>query len=143
MINISAIPNYNNQVSFSGKFMKSQALNRAIDKAEAYDLKKFNDLLERMSKADDGRVFDLYAIMENNYGRQFHMVNLKEFKMKYNTNAIENAKITLISDKDYESIAYKGALAKVNSVLDKIYPDKSAEYVGINTLIEKIYEHLN
>lgn len=143
MLQINSIPNYNNQINFNGKFRKTYALSKAIEKADVYDLKKFNELLERMSKVDDRRLFEMHSIVENNYGRQFHMVDLKEYRLKYNANAIEDAKLTRISDKDYETIAYKGALAKVNNILEGIYRDKEAENIGINTLIENIYKHLS
>ena len=143
MINVSAIPNYNNQISFSGKFMKSSALDKAIEKADVDNLFKFDELLKRMYKNNDGRIFELYSIIENNYGRSLHTVNFKEFKLRSNSNAIENARITQMRNREYEVPAYKGLLAKINQMLEKIYPEKPSENISANELIESISKYLS
>ena len=143
MLQINPISNFNNQINFNGKFKKSYALSKAIEKADKYDLEKFDEFLKRMSKTDDRRLFEMHSIIENNYGRQFHMVNLKEYKMRYNSNTVENMKINRLSDKDYEDIAYRGVLAKLNNILEGIYPDNKAGNIDKKTLIENIYKQLS
>lgn len=143
MLKITATPNYNNQMTFSGKFMKSQALSKAMERADIYDLNKFQELLERMSKTNDRRTFELSSFIKDLYGRKLYTVNLTEYKLKADANAIDKAFITMLTDRECPRDAYKDVLSKINGILEKIYPDRKLGNSGENTLIEKIYEHLS
>ena len=52
-------PINNNQTNFNGKFKNNELLNKSLEKASDYDLKKFGSLLRRMKAQNDKFVFSI------------------------------------------------------------------------------------
>ena len=49
----------NNNTNFNGKFKNNELLNKSLEKASDYDLKKFGSLLRRMKAQNDNFVFSI------------------------------------------------------------------------------------
>ena len=119
MLKVGAIPNYNNQASFSGKFISTSELDIAKKYATEKDLAKFNKLVTKMQKVNDNKVYKLTKIKmisdsQINPCLVLYCRNLENFRLKQNL--INNADAA-----KSEKNIYDGTLSRINEILSQRY----------------------
>ena len=113
------------QTNFKGEFKRTEALDKAMEKASDYDLRKFGKILRRMQDVDDNRSFKLYSHVDKRYHWDYTSVWLRNEKT-YNPSkdGISSAyRDTELADMEFSSVAYNGILKKINKNLEEIYPE--------------------
>ena len=115
MIRINAIPNYNNQVGFNGKFNKTQELTKALHSACEADVKKFEKTLEKMSTVNDGMEWSLTS---KNVGSKV-LVYLNKAKRCADGTFMKSNMALSSSAPD---AAYNDVISKLNRIFERHYP---------------------
>ena len=138
-----------NNVNFNARFKRTKELNTLLRSSDHETLSRFNKVLKRANKVNDGKVFKISALTESrleSYGKitrfHFHLLSYPEHN-EYNT-IMENMKSiehNHSSDKGILFDYYANTMRNFVSTLEKEYPQTNFSNTR-DELLKKIDEQL-
>ena len=138
-----------NNTNFNARFKRTKELNTLLRSSDLNTLDRFNKVLDRASKVNDGKIFKISALINSrleNWGKisffHFHLLSYPEHN-EYNT-IMENMRsfeYNHASDKGKLFDNYSDTLKSFVTTLEKEYPQTKFSKTH-NELIEKINSKL-
>ena len=136
-------PINNNQTNFNGKFKNNELLNKSLEKASDYDLKKFGSLLRRMKAQNDNFVFSIDSSKYdfNAYYKNLEIELLKSGEQKLTV--IPVGKQTKRHEDEFTDNVFNDVIKKINKKLEEIYPEQEITKAKRENSLAKIYKNLD
>lgn len=135
--------NYNNSTSFRGVFIGNELLDKSIERASDYHVHKFANVLERMSKVDDGKEFYL-----DNYFFPGYFANRQDIKLVINTQykKFDVKKVGTEEIKKREKSTggcFDNVIKNVTEILEEIYPEPETTRAKRENSLRRINKHIS
>ena len=136
-------PINNNQTNFNGKFKNNELLNKSLEKASDYDLKKFGSLLRRMKAQNDNFVFSIDSSKYNlnAYYKNLEIELLKSGEQKLTVFPV--GKQTKRHEDKFTDNVFNDVIKKINKKLEEIYPEQEITKAKRENSLAKIYKNLD
>ena len=133
----------NNNTNFNGKFKNNELLNKSLEKASDYDLKKFGSLLRRMKAQNDNFVFsiDSSKYYFNAYYKSLEIELLKSGEQKLTVFPV--GKQTKRHEDEFTDNVFNDVIKKINKKLEEIYPEQEITKAKRENSLAKIYKNLD
>ena len=138
-----------NNINFNGRFKRTKGLDTLLRSSDQETLHRFNDVLKRASKVNDGKIFKISALTESrleSYGKitKFHMHLLSHSEHnEYNTMTenMNSFEYNHAFDKSILFNYYANTMKNFVSTLEKEYPQTKFSNTR-DELIKKIDKQL-
>ena len=136
-------PINNNQTNFNGKFKNNELLNKSLEKASDYDLKKFGSLLRRMKAQNDNFVFSIDSSKYdlNAYYKNLEIELLSSGDQKLTVFPV--SKQTKRHEDEFTDNVFNDVIKKINKKLEEIYPEQEITKAKRENSLAKIYKNLD
>lgn len=133
----------NNNTNFNGKFKNNELLNKSLEKASDYDLKKFGSLLRRMKAQNDNFVFSIDSSKYdlNAYYKNLEIELLKSGEQKLTVFPV--GKQTKRHEDEFTDNVFNNVIKKINKKLEEIYPEQEITKAKRENSLAKIYKNLD
>ena len=133
----------NNNTNFNGKFKNNELLNKSLEKASDYDLKKFGSLLRRMKAQNDNFVFSIDSSKYdlNAYYKNLEIELLKSGEQKLTVFPV--GKQTKRYEDEFTDNVFNNVIKKINKKLEEIYPEQEITKAKRENSLAKIYKNLD
>ena len=133
----------NNNTNFNGKFKNNELLNKSLEKASDYDLKKFGSLLRRMKAQNDNFVFSIDSSKYNlnAYYKNLEIELLKSGEQKLTVFPV--VKQTKRHEDEFTDNVFNDVIKNINKKLEEIYPEQEITKAKRENSLAKIYKNLD